>query len=228
MEKDKTQYAIYRYDFHRAASRTLLAEADGVDGEKSLKHATECFASLFDLNSIDSLAKNNAKGEFTRLPNDVMKKQGNIIVWRVNNSQIKEWWGRNGKTPQGIDVYERQEVESNPYCYVLLDLCPSHCLMAIEKSAAWASNTDKVRDMLLENFNRLLADRFDLEMRIDALMNPTEFWDFVHQRIFEHGDHVKRICFTFQTPRKPMPRGRWRQRTADWQTCCRQWKSWMR
>lgn len=202
MDKTRSLYAIYKYDFHKAIQRTIPAVADGVDGGKYVKIAQNCFASLFDQNSIDNLAKINRKGEATRLPNDVMAKVGDIFIWRVNNSQIKEWWKRSGKDSRGIDKYEKQEIESNPFCNVLIDNRPGVCLIAIEKSTAWGSNPDLLRDMLLENFNRILVDKFDLEMRIEARMNPTDIWDFVHDRLFEHDDYIRKVSFTFQNPKK--------------------------
>ena len=202
MDKTKSLYAIYKYDFHAAKQRLVQAEADGVDGSKYVKIAQNCFASLFDENTIDNLAKINKKGEATRLPNDIMAKVGDIFIWRVNNSQIKEWWKRSGKDSRGIDKYEKQEIESNPYCNVLIDNRPGICLIAIEKSTAWGSNPDVLRDMLLDNFNRMLADKFDLEMRIEARMNPKDIWEFVHERLYEHEDYIRKISFSFQNPKK--------------------------
>lgn len=204
MSKNKSLFAIYKYDFHKAIERSIIAEANNIDGNKYIKIAQTCFKSLFDQNSIDGLTKVNKKGETTRLPNDVMAKSnnGDIMVWRVNNSQMKEWWKRNGKDNKGIDKYERDEIESNPYCNVLIDNRPGMCLFAIEKSSAWNSNPDLLRDMLRDNLNLILRDKFDLEIRIEARMNPTEVWDFVHDRIFEHGDYIRRISFSFQNPKK--------------------------
>lgn len=202
MDKKQSLYAIYKYDFHKAMQPTIEAKADGVDGAKYVKVAQTCFASLFDSNSIDNLAKINKKGEATRLPNDVMAKAGDILIWRVNNSQIKEWWKRNGKDSNGIDKYEKLDIESNPYCNVLIDNRPGICLMAIEKSSAWGSKPDMLRDMLIENFNRILSSKFDLEMRIEARMNPTDIWDFVHERIYDHQDYIRKVSFSFQNPKK--------------------------
>lgn len=158
MNKEESSYAIYKYDFHKNPEPTITAKSDGTDGTNNLNIAQTCFASLFDKNSVDNLGKQNKKGEFTRLPNDVIAKQGDIYVWRVNNSQLKEWWTRNGKDIHGIDNYEMQELESNPYSHVLIDNRPGHCVLAIEKSTAWGSKPDILRDMLLDNFNRILAD----------------------------------------------------------------------
>jgi len=198
----KYLFAIYKYDFHKAIERTIQAEADNIDGAKNLKKAQACFASLFDHNSIDNLIKFNKKGEAKRLPNDVLDKSGNMMVWRVNNSQMKEWWKKQGKDSKGIDKYERLDIESNPYCNVLIDNRPGVCLMAIEKSSAWGSNPNMLRDMLLENFNRILRDLYDLEMRIEARMNPTDIWDFVHERLYEHNDYIRKVSFSFQNPKR--------------------------
>lgn len=202
MNKKKSFYAIYKYDFHKAIERSVIAESEGIDGAKYIKRAQTCYASLFDENTIDKLAKINKKGEATILPNDVMAKSSNILFWRVNNSQMKEWWEKKGKDSKGIDKYEIDERESNPYCYVLIDNRPGRCIMAIEKSSAWGSRPDIVRDMLLENFNLRLRDKYDLEMRIEARMNPTDIWDFVHDRIYEHDDFIRKVSFEFQNPKK--------------------------
>ena len=203
MDKPKSLYAIYKYDFHKAIERTIQAEADGVDGTKNLKIAQTCFASLFDQNTIDKLAKKNKKGEVKALlPNDVLAKRDDVFIWRVNNSQLKEWWKRSGKDSKGIDNYEKAEIESNPYCYVLVDNRPGVGLMAIEKSTAWASKPDLLRDVLLENFNRMLADLYDLEMRIEARMDPKDIWEFVHERLYEHNDYIRKVAFSFQNPKK--------------------------
>ena len=110
MDKSKSIFAIYKYDFHKAKEPTIQAVSDSIDGEKNVKIAQACFASLFDLNSVDNLVKFNKKGEPTRLPNDVLAKAGDIFIWRVNNSQMKEWWIRSGKDSKGIDNYEKKEL----------------------------------------------------------------------------------------------------------------------
>lgn len=203
MDKTRSLYQIFKYDFHKAKQRTIIAAAEGIDGNKYVKQAQTCFASLFDQNTIDKLAKKNKKGEIKAiLPNDVLAKSGEIFIWRVNNSQLKDWWKKSGKDSKGIDKYEKEEIESNPYCHVLIDNRPGFGLMAIEKSSAWGSKPDMLRDVVLENFNRMLADLFDLEMRIEARMDPKDIWEFVHDRLFEHNDYIRKVAFTFQNPKK--------------------------
>ena len=39
-------------------------------------------------------------------------------------------------------------------------------------------------------------------MRIEARMNPTDIWKFVHERLFEHDDYIRKVSFVFQNPKK--------------------------
>lgn len=63
MDKTKSLYAIYKYDFHQATQRTVLAEAEGADGANNVNFAQKYFETLFDLNTIDKLAKKNRKAK---------------------------------------------------------------------------------------------------------------------------------------------------------------------
>jgi hypothetical protein len=197
MRKNDTLYAIYKYDFHRAERH---ASTD--DKTDCLKNAQTYFAKLFDLKTIEKLGKENKKGEFIPLPNQVLKEWGDITMWQVNNNNMMNFWVCSGKDSQGLNRFEKQGKESYPYCYVLIDNRPGRCLMAIEKSPAWGGKPDSLRDILLENFNSQLSSRFGLEMRIEARMNPTDIWDFMHDRITHHNDYVRRVSFTFQDPDK--------------------------
>ena len=104
-----TLYAIYKFDFHQATNRSVIAESNGVDDSKNVKFAQKCFDSLFDENTIDNLIKTNNKGESTRLPNDVMAKIGEIYIWRVNNSLIKDWWTKNGRIEKVLTIMKNKK-----------------------------------------------------------------------------------------------------------------------
>lgn len=201
MDSKKSYYAIYKYDFHVAKVKTL--EGQDKDGEKFLQQAETCFASLFDCGGLEKLCHLKNNGDAVFYPNDIMSKCGDFFVWRVNNSQFMELVMRTGhKDHRGKDIYEATKLESNPYCNVIIDNRKGICQMAIEKSKAWNGNPDNLRDILTENFNRRLRDRFDLEISIEAKMTPTEIWDFMHQRIEEYDDYPTRITWSFRNPKK--------------------------
>ena len=194
-------FYIYQYDFLKTKELSLPFEEQGVDGDSNLAMAEKCFESLFDEKSIPNLVKTNSKGESTRLCNSVFKKDNDILLWQVNNNLPKGIWKPTGKDSNGNEQYEKETVESVPPCFVMIDNRPDRHLIAIEKNSAW-SNTDKLRDVLLANFNNQLKTKFGIEMQIGAMISPTEFWDFVHQKIKE-GDYLTKITLDFKNPKDP-------------------------
>ena len=99
---NKSLFAIYKYDFHKAKEPTIQAASDGVDGEKNLSIAQACFASLFDLNSVDNLVKFNKKGEPTRLPNDKWKGQQGHRQLRKEGIRIESFLQRPDRQSPGL------------------------------------------------------------------------------------------------------------------------------
>ena len=47
MDKNKSLFAIYKFDFHKAIQRTIEVEDQNIDDAKYVKIAQTCFASLF-------------------------------------------------------------------------------------------------------------------------------------------------------------------------------------
>jgi len=201
-EKVSADYAIYCYDFH-VGERTVLNH--GKDGNKFLPIAQTCFAKQFDLMTVEKLAKTDSSGKATIYENDVLAKTGEVYWWRVNNRIPKDVVVKDGKDSSGVNQYKATTVESLPPCNVIIDNRPGHCLIAIEKSTAFSSKPDTVRDFVLETFNRKLGDEYQLEMRIEAMMEPTEVWDFVHRKIFEEDDYIEEFTFKFENSKKVTP-----------------------
>ena len=200
---NNSDYAIYCYDFH-VGERSVIN--NDKDGNKFLPKAQKCFAKLFDLNTVEKLAKTDGNGKVTFYENDVLAKAGEVYLWRVNNRIEKEVVVKDGTDSKGIAVYKGKTVESLPPCNVIIDNRPDHCIIAIEKSTAFNCKTDTVRDFVLETFNRNLSDEFQLEMRIEAMMEPSEVWDFVHRRLYEENDYIEEFTFKFENSKKVMPK----------------------
>ena len=189
-------FYIYKYHFLKTKESYLRFEEEGADGDSNIAMAEKCFESLFDERNIPNLVKTKKKGESTRLLNTVLKKDNDILLWQVNNSIMKKIWMEDGKDGEGKNKFAEKDLESVPPCYVMIDNRPDSCLIAIEKNGAW-SKTDKLRDVILETFNNILRASYGLEMRIPALISPTEFWDFVHQKINEV-DYLTKITLDFK------------------------------
>ncbi len=198
MNAPTKQFAIYRYDFHKAAE----VEFNTPDGDQNLKRAQTCFASLFDLKTIDHFSKESGNGDHTCLSNDVLRRQDEITMWRVNNSHMVKAWLEAGKDSRGIDQFEQRVLESKPFCYVLIDNRPGRCLMAVEVSTAWGGRPDSLVDVVRDNFNKQLGSKFGLAIDIRSCMKVMDVWDFMRERIRRHDDYVKRVSFTFHNPNK--------------------------
>ena len=202
MGKVSSDYAIYCYDFHIGECRVENAETDG---NKFLPKAQTCFASLFDLKTVEKLAKTGSNGKAIIYENDVLAKTGEVYWWRVNNRISKDVVVRDGKDSSGANKYKETTVESLPPCNVIIDNRPNHCIIAIEKSTAFGSKPDRVRDFILETFNRKLGEKYNLEMRIEAMMEPTEVWDFVHRKLYEEGDYIEEFTYKFENSKRVAP-----------------------
>jgi hypothetical protein len=198
MNAPTKQFAIYRYEFHKAAEVGF----DTPDGTKHIKQARACFASLFDLKTIDHFSKESSNGDHTCLSNDVLRQQDEITMWRVNNKKMMKLWRPVGKDSRGIDQFEQQEMANLPFCYVLIDNRPERCLMAVEVSDAWGHKPDSLVDVVRDNFNRRLSSKFGLAIDIRPCMKVMDVWDFMRERIRRHDDYVKRVSFTFHNPNK--------------------------
>ena len=48
-----TLYAIYKFDFHQATNRSVIAESNGVDGSKNVKFAQKCGSSDISSDSMN-------------------------------------------------------------------------------------------------------------------------------------------------------------------------------
>lgn len=198
IQYSKHDYAIYKVEFREDSEKSI--ENHDKDSKQYLKIAETCFASLFDDKSIKALYKLTDKGSSDPFPNDVLHKEDDIILWRVNNIQLKKLWLLTGKDANGTNIYEEKDEESYPFCNVIIDNRKDICQMAIEKSSAW--NIDKLVELIQQSFHRLLSDKYGLTLSIEAKMLPTEFWEFVHTRIKEHDDYIRKISFEFSNPKK--------------------------
>lgn len=192
-------YYIYKIDFYKDPERGLYNQDQNVDA--NLKIAEQLMLSLFDENTIKQIYKFKQDKDATIYPNDVMcPVRWNVVWWRVNNVQLKNLVRRKGKNAQGQDVYEDESENSYPYSHVVVDLRPEYLQIAIEKTPAW-SNTDKLADVLQESFNRLMSSRWGVSVSISARMEPTKFWDYVHKQVYDNGDYIKKISFSFKNPK---------------------------
>ena len=189
------RYCIYEVELKK---RNVVQGdiTEGMDTQKTdMSTAYEYFESFFDKpgRALDIFQMNKATITKTKShPNRVLAVADHVILFQLNNVQIKKLW--KPINPDTIfPTYIQTQEESNPYCNVIIDNRGPKCIMAIQVDHSAWSSTDKVRDVLQDNLSRMLESR-GLEIEINSKMKPSRFWDYVNYR--DHGvgsiDHLSR------------------------------------
>lgn len=199
----KHQWAIFTIHFGISSQKELFLRE--TDGTSVLDNAQAHFGSYFGGSQL-TLYKTKESGEVTPYPNDILRKEGDIILLRVNNVQYKKLVKRCENALGGVPRYAEVQAESNPFSYVVIDNRPGCCLMAIELSATWGSRSEPVRNLLQECLGRSILNDYGLEMLVNAKMHPTKFWEFVHHQVHNNGDRINGYIIEVLNKKRVAPR----------------------
>ena len=192
------RYCIYEVEL----KKTRIVQGDiteGMDTQKTdISKAYDYFESIFDKpgKSLDIFQMNKATVTKTKShPNRVLAVADHVILFQLNNVQIKKLW--KPLNPDTVfPTYVQTEEESNPYCNVIIDNRGDECLLAIQVDHSAWSNTDKVRDVLQENLSRMLESR-GIQIEISTKMKPSSFWDYVNYKQLNEKIGIKRLTWDF-------------------------------
>jgi hypothetical protein len=102
--------------------------------------------------------------------------------------------------------FEKVKEDTHPYCNLLFDLRPDRMLLAIEKSRAFSSDPDSVRDLVEVFFKNLIAPQYGFSVTFGNMVRPIDFWEFVEERK-RNNDEIKKIEFNFPSERKDNIKG---------------------
>lgn len=129
----------------------------------------------------------------TSVPLDcvVKAKHHNVTMLLLNNE----------KTHKYLEGKDTEELTYHPGCYVFIDNRPGDTIMAIERTNAFESQPDKVRDLLQAAFKNILKEK-EIEVDIRARMHEAKFWDAIDEQCRVLNDSVRRISFNFPNPNR--------------------------
>lgn len=175
-------FAIYKIHFEEASQKDFF----GKDGVKTIDRAHECFASLF-VGGTAKVRKTKKDGEQVPLECDVERKYGEATALFLCNE----------KKVQIPKKHENVTETALPGCYVIVYNRADIGLIAIERSSAFDSKPDKVRDILQDSFNSTLEHDYGIHLELKAKMNAEDFWDAVYKQNTEFGDTIKKVVFDF-------------------------------
>lgn len=175
-------FAIYKIHFEEVGQNVLFCK----DGVKTIDKAHEYFNTLF-AGGKAKVYKVNRQGERVMLECDVERKHGDAMALFVCNE-------KNVKIPK---KHENLTEKALPGCYVLVYNRADVGLIAIERSTAFNSNPDTVRDILQESFNCTLEHDYGIHIELKAKMNAEDFWGVVYKQNTELGDSIRKVVFDF-------------------------------
>ena len=192
------QYAIYKIKFRKSNEQNL--ENWNLDGDKAFAEARERFAKLFQGHELKIFRTKN-DGTADVYPNYIWHWDQDVYVIRLSNRQLMKLVQLQENPQGGAPKCVESKIESNPYCYVIVDLRPDRCQLAIEKSTAWKSDPDVVRNVLQETFTFKMKEQ-KLEVELDAKMQPTKIWEYCRHRVYDLQDPITRITLELENSDK--------------------------
>lgn len=184
------KYAIYKYVFSKTAEGKGFFDAN----EETIYTKAQNFLSELLESKKLNIYKTKQDGKPIIYPNDVFCKRQDVIVMSVCNV----------KTFTIYKDYQETKGESNPWCNVIIDNRQGICQMAIEQTGAFGSDTNKVRDLLAETFNRHLF-KYGMHIEIMVKMRTAKFWDVINEQCCKNRDRINRVVFDFPNPKETKP-----------------------
>ena len=192
------QYAIYKIKFRKSKEPTLNSQ--NVDTDEAFSRARERFAKLFAGNELKIFRTKN-DGSADVYPNYIWRRDKDVFLIRLNNRHLLKLVQLTENTNGGAPNCVESKIESNPYCYIIVDLRDDRCQLAIEKSSAWKNNPDVVRDILQETFSLQMMDE-RLIVDLHAKMQPTKIWEYCYHRVHVLQDPIVSLSIEMDNPDK--------------------------
>lgn len=173
-------FAIYKMMFSKASQRNLLAE----DGRTNLDKAQEYLDEL--LQDKLPIVKRKRDQSVVPLDNYIEARHDGVYLMVVCNEKPIKY----------KEKMDEMEFVSHPGAYVIIDNREGVAQVAIERSASFNNNTDKVCELLQEAISKAMA-RFELTVELRPKMREGEFWDVVEEQQERYHDKVQKVSFDF-------------------------------
>lgn len=169
-------FVIYSYQFAPLNNDPDLF----IDIQKKNKELMENKNKIFDsvIDDMIFMYRNKVYEKEINLHKDDM------IIMRLANK-------KNVKLEKGFHIMQQ---EDEPSCLIIIDNRDIQRI-AIEKNTHSFNNTDTIKNILLENFRRVLSEK-GLAFSISKEYLPSEFWTICN----EYKGKVTKVVFSYQYP----------------------------
>ena len=190
-----SEYAIYSINIFKSDEQ-VFGEAK-MSPEDALKISNHVLEEIFTLRDEYNVPNDDqAKDPY---PMFVAQKRDGVIVLEVRNVQKKKIVKHDEENSTvGNPVYFDGKEKSYPLCYVVVDArIKGECQVAIERSSAFRSNTDIVRNILQTFLHTQLFLYYGLDASLPSKMKVSDIHEFIEDRVVNKGDRVERISYEF-------------------------------
>ena len=184
----KTKFIIYKYSFLKEEN---LFTKKNETKEEAINKALETFSSLFESKSLD-VYHSKKDGTPCKYSNQIERTLDGVTYLRIcdhiERTRVK-------------DFKETLE-DTEPFCAVVVDTRAGYEQIAIErKSDVFRGETDKIRNLLQDAFNRVLI-KYGFKIAIKRKIKVTDFWHTVHEQVHKKQDTIRKIIIDFPDPDK--------------------------
>ena len=193
-------YAIYSYKFFESNEQSGDLFLDGQSKEADMDGAQDVFYKLFKpINNLFHVQKNEGDTA-KKYTCEVFGNDSRIVALRLFNMKEEHYWELVATRNDPMGAVERKSLTSTPCTFVILDCRPGKNIIAVKvEKEAW-SNTDTVRDLMEESFNRHLESMScGFRVKLYTKMQSHEFFEYSKRRITKEGRTVKNMTIRFKT-----------------------------
>lgn len=170
-------FVIYSYQFAPLNDEPNLF----IDIQKRNKELMENKNKIFD--SIIEPLEFKYRNKVYEKEVDIHKE--NMIVMRLANK-------KSVKLEKGFHIIEQ---ENEPSCLIIIDNHDDIQRIAIEKNARSFNTTDTIKNILLENFRKVLKEK-ELAFYMQKEYLPSEFWTICNK----YKGKVTKVVFSYKYP----------------------------
>lgn len=181
------QFVIYKYDF-KEGDKTLFSQETG---RSALEEAQNHLAKMLQGKQMNlyKMLKNNKDSEVIK--NDIHSTRNEITLMTIcKRTEVTIW-----------KDYKELKESSYPFCHVIIDNRDGVCQIAIEQTAAFDRDTDKVCGILQESIQREFTP-LGIIFEIRPKMKTEDFWAMVEEQQSVRKDIIKQVVFEFPNPDK--------------------------
>lgn len=193
-------YAIYSYKFFEYNGQIGDLFLDGQSKEYDKDEAQNTFYNLFKpINNLFHVLKDEGD-TVKKYTCEVFGNDARIVALRLFNMKEEHYWELVASRNDPMGSVERKSLTSTPCTFVIIDCRPGKKIIAVKvEKEAW-SNTDTVRDLMEESFNRHLESlSCGFRVKLYTKMESRDFFEYSKRRITKEGRSVKHMTIRFKT-----------------------------